>query len=270
MKELEPGVIPRFARSRVAVLVRPLLLVRRIELKGEPPGPAWEVSPESGPRGGAAIFHGYGSNKETMLGLALALAEAGFVCTVPDLPGHGEHPGPFGPSVLEEARATVEHARAHGPVVAVGHSMGGRLALLSGADAVVAISPALPLQPSPEGMYALQTFSTPKVRQARPGQVVEVLRDFPLRPARGTRVLVVLGAGDVPGIQTAAEEFVSSLDEADLVIVTEGMLLEAEEPPPGFGSYLKHWVNHTGLPSTRAVATEVVTWAEKVLTVNGR
>jgi dienelactone hydrolase len=247
------------------------VLVRRIELNvGGPSRSAWEVSPESSPRAGAAVFHGYGSNKESMLGLALALTEAGLVCAVPDLPGHGEHPGPFGPSVLEEVRATVEHARAHGSVLAIGHSMGGRLALLSGADAVVAISPALPMQPSAEGMYALRTFSTPKVRQARPGQVVEVLRDLPMHTADAVPVLVVLGEGDVPGIRRAAEDLVSSLEEADLVNVTEGMVLEAEEPPPGFGSYLKHWMNHSAMPTTRAVATEVVAWAERVLPVSRR
>src|SRR6266540_7419751 len=139
--------------------------VRHVELEGPgAPIPAWQVSPDAAPAAGAVVFHSYGSNKESMLGLALALAEAGLVCTVPDLPGHGEHPEPFGPSVLGEVRATVEHARAHGSVLAIGHSMGGRLALLSGADAVVAISPALPMQPSAEGMYALRTFSTPKVR----------------------------------------------------------------------------------------------------------
>src|SRR6266545_1051586 len=85
--------------------------------------------------------------------------------TGPDLPGHGEHSEAFGPAVLDEARAAVRHARSNGPVVAVGQSLGGRLALLSGADAVIAVSPALPQQPSPEGMYALRTFATPKVRQ---------------------------------------------------------------------------------------------------------
>ena len=241
------------------------MLVRRIELNGgEHFTPAWEVSPESGPRGGAAIFHGYGSAKESMLGLALALSGAGLACTVPDVCGHGEHPGQFGSSVLEDVRRTVEHARSHGPVLAVGHSMGARLAMLAEADAVVAVSPALPVEPSPEGMYALRTFPTPRVRQAGPGQVVEILRDLPARPARPVPVLVLLGKGDVPSIRRAAEDLVSSLEEAELVSVAEGMILEAEQPPPGFGSYLKHWANHETLPATRAVATEAVRWAQRL------
>jgi dienelactone hydrolase len=247
------------------------MLVRRIELNGgEHFTPAWEVSPESRPRGGAVIFHGYGSVKEGMLGLALALSGAGLACTVPDVCGHGENPAPFGPSVLEDVRRTVKHARSHGPVLAVGHSMGARLAMLAEADAIVAVSPALPVQPSPEGMYALRTFPTPRVRQERPGQVVEVLRDLPMRPARPVPVLVLLGEGDIPSIRRATEDLVSSLEEAELVTVTEGMILEAEEPPPGFGSYLKHWTNHGTLPATHAVATEVVRWAQRLLSTGPR
>lgn len=243
-----------------------LMYVRHVELDGPgPPIPAWQVSPDVAPAAGAALFHSYGSCKEAMLGLALTLAGAGLVCTVPDLPGHGEHPEVFGPSVLDEARAAVQHARSYGSAVAVGHSLGGRLALLSGADAVVAVSPALPQQPSPEGMYALRTFSTPKVRQEHPGQVVEVLRGLPVHLASAVPVLVVLGEEDIPGIRSACTDLVSSLAEAELVNVAEGMVLEADEPPDGFGSYLKHWVNHGGLLDNRAVAREVVTFTEKVL-----
>src|SRR6266540_627946 len=242
------------------------MYVRHVELEGPgPPIPAWQVSPDVAPAAGAALFHSYGSCKEAMLGLALTLAGAGLVCTVPDLPGHGEHPEVFGPAVLDEVRAAVQQARRHGPVVAVGHSLGGRLALLSGADAVVAVSPALPQQPSPEGMYALRTFSTPKVRQAHPGQVVEVLRGLPVHLATGIPVLVVLGEEDIPSIRSASEDLVSSLAGAELVSVTEGMILEADEPPDGFGSYLKHWVNHGGLSINRAVAREVVAFTEKAL-----
>lgn len=242
------------------------MYVRHVELDGPGPLiPAWKVSPDVAPAADAALFHGYGSCKEAMLGMALSLAKVGFVCTVPDLPGHGEHPGAFGPAVVDEARATVEHVRRHGSVIAVGHSLGGRLALLSGADVVVAVSPALPEQPSPEGLYALRTFSTPKVRQEHPGQVVEVLRGLPVQLATGVPVLVVLGEEDIPGIRSACADLVSSLAGAELVNVAEGMVLEADDPPAGFGSYLKHWVNHGALVNNRAVAMEVVAFTEKAL-----
>jgi pimeloyl-ACP methyl ester carboxylesterase len=240
--------------------------VRHVELDGPGlPIPAWQVSPDAAPAAGAALFHSYGSCKEAMLGLSLTLAEEGLACTLPDLPGHGEHPEAFGPAILDEARAAVQHARSHGPVVAVGHSLGGRLALLSGADVVVAVSPALPQRPSAEGIYALRTFAAPKVRQEHPGQVVEVLRGLPVHLASGVPVLVVVGEEDIPSIRSACAELVASLAGAELVKVAEGMVLETDEPPDGFGAYLKHWVNHGGLVDNRAVATQVVAFTAKAL-----
>lgn len=239
--------------------------VRRVAGEPQAPGPAWEVMPETAPRAGAVLLHGYGSSKESMLGLALALAEAGFACLAPDLPGHGEHPQAFGPGVLGEVRGLVERTRrAHGRVLALGHSLGGRLALLSGADAVVAISPALPQQPSPEGIYALRTFSSPRVRQDHPAQVVEVLRDLPAHTAETVPVLVVVAEADIPSIRTAVDELMPSLEHGQLREVGEGMVLEAEDPPPNFGSYLKHWVNHGHLPATRLLAAQVAQWAREV------
>ncbi len=78
-------------------------------------------------------------------------------------------------------------------------------------------------------------------------------------------MLVVVGEEDIPSIRSASEELVSSLAGAELVSVTEGMILEADEPPDGFGAYLKHWVNHGGTSNNRAVAMEVVAFMEKAL-----
>lgn len=215
--------------------------------------------------GGAVVFHGYGGCKEAMLGLALGLAEVGFACIVPDLPGHGEHPEPFGQTLLEEVRAAVAHARRRGPVLAAGHSLGGRLALLAGADAVVAISPALPIEPSPEGIYALRTFASPKVRQAYPGQVVDVLNGLPQHSVLGVPALLVIGDADIPRIVGAVEDLASSLEQANLVRVTEGMLLETGEPPPGFLAYLRYWLNHSGMPTNLSAKREAVEWAGRIV-----
>ncbi|HEV8681323.1 MAG TPA: alpha/beta fold hydrolase [Actinomycetota bacterium] len=240
--------------------------VERIELDGRdgPPRPAWSVAPEGDPRAGAAIFHGYGSSRDALLGLALTLAGGGFACVLPDLPGHGEHPELLGPVLLDDARRAVEHARRHGAVLAVGHSLGGRLALLSEADAVVAISPALPAQASPEGMYALQTFATPRVRQAYPGEVMDILRGLPPHAVSGSPVLLVIGEGDIPSIVEAVEELAASLDSARVVKISRGMLLEVDDPPPSFLSYIKHWVNHGGLHGNPDVKATVAAWADEV------
>jgi len=245
--------------------------IDRIELNQTPgaPRPAWHVAPDGSALAGAAVFHAYGSSRDALLGLALALAEAGFSCVVPDLPGHGEHPDPLGPSILADARSAVRHARRYGPVLAIGHSLGGRLALLSEADAVVAISPALPAQPSPEGIYALETFPTPRVRQEHPGQIVDILRDLPKHSVSGSPVLLVIAEEDIPAIVAGVEELAGSLDNAEVLKVTEGMLLDMEEPPPSFVSYLKHWINHGGVHANPEVKTGVAQWAGKAVGAPG-
>ncbi len=244
-----------------------MLRVRRIleaVAEGEPV-PAWQILPEAELQGGAVFFHAYGSRKESLLGLGLKLAEGGFACLLPDLPGHGDHPRPLSPAILEEARAWVRVAGRYGRVVAVGHSLGGRLALLSGASAVVALSPALPQQPSPEGMYALATFPTPRVRQERPGYVVEVMRSFPDPHLSSTPVLLVVGKGDIPGIVAAAQELASSLPEARLVEVEEGLLGEIPEPPAGFLRYLRHWLNHAEVAMAGETGEAILPFVKGVL-----
>jgi pimeloyl-ACP methyl ester carboxylesterase len=211
------------------------------------------------------MIHGYGGSKDSVLGLGLILAEAGLWCLLPDLPGHGDHPEPLGNSLVEEVRGAVDYARRYGPVLAIGHSLGGRLALLSGADAVVAISPALPEQPSPEGTYALKTFPTPRVNQEYPGQIMDILRPLPPHTVDRTPVLLVVGEEDIPSIVASVEKLAASIETAELFTVGSGMLFEVEEPPPGFVSYLKFWVNHGGLPANPEVKIKVAEWGGKAL-----
>jgi dienelactone hydrolase len=105
--------------------------------------PAYLLEPDR-PAGAIALAHGYGGAKEQMLGLAARLAEAGFATCCPDLRGHGEHPAPLGPGLLHDLDAAVGYCRRYGRVAALGHSLGGRLALMSSADLLIAVSPAIP------------------------------------------------------------------------------------------------------------------------------
>ncbi|MBI2081597.1 MAG: alpha/beta fold hydrolase, partial [candidate division NC10 bacterium] len=114
------------------------------------PVPAYLLEPGR-PTGGIALAHGYGGSKEQMLGLAAHLAEAGFAACCPDLRGHGEHPALLGPGIVQDLEAAVNYCRRYGRVAALGHSLGGRLALMSSADLLIAVSPAIPKRPSEEG-----------------------------------------------------------------------------------------------------------------------
>jgi pimeloyl-ACP methyl ester carboxylesterase len=95
------------------------------------------------PRGAAVIMHGYGGNKEEQAGLGWVVALAGLVSLVIDLRGHGEHPLPLGGDIRDDAGAAIRFCRRFGKVTAIGHSLGGRLALTCDADYHIALSPSL-------------------------------------------------------------------------------------------------------------------------------
>jgi carboxylesterase len=99
----------------------------------------------------ALLVHGYPGTPAEMSGLAAALHGAGWTVDVPLLPGFGKQI-----STLADRRYTdwLDHVREalaalkrdHGPVLLVGHSMGGALAL--------AVSAELP----PDGLVLLAPF----------------------------------------------------------------------------------------------------------------
>ena len=114
--------------------------------------PALLVAPEVPPAGGAIVVHPYGGTKEQMIAVALGLAEKGVACLLLDLCGHGENYAEIGVGMVEELEAGLQYVRRFGPAsAAVGISLGGRLALMSSAACMVAISPAVVAEVSPQG-----------------------------------------------------------------------------------------------------------------------
>jgi hypothetical protein len=120
-------------------------------------------------------------------------------CTI-DLRGHGEHSLPLDQNVLNDVEIALDYCRSYGKVTTIGHSLGGRLALLSKSDFTIAISPAL------DQVYSEQTKKI--IRDVRgyganesPMGIFEVMKQLPMyhydenRPAR-----IIFGSRDVPEI----------------------------------------------------------------------
>jgi pimeloyl-ACP methyl ester carboxylesterase len=125
--------------------------------------PAILLIPEH-PRGAAIIVHGYGGNKEEQLGLGWRVAEAGLLACVIDLRGHGEHPLQLDINAGSDLNAAIRYCRSFGKVTAIGHSLGGRLALLSDADFRIAISPSLGRMYGERTQEMLRTLRSHRVR----------------------------------------------------------------------------------------------------------
>src|SRR5690242_9143599 len=93
------------------------------------------------PRALVAIVHGLGEHSGRYAALASDFVKARFTCVSLDLPGHGESPGPRGdipswervrdqivPAMFTASRGMPDQPP-NLPVVLLGHSMGGLMAL---------------------------------------------------------------------------------------------------------------------------------------------
>lgn len=151
--------------------------------------------------GAAVIIHGYGGSKEEQMGLAWRIAEIGITSIAIDLRGHGEHALRMDDQVLSDVEAAIEYGQQFGKVAAIGHSLGGRLALLSKADYVIAISPALKQEYSDTTQKTLENLRSHRVREMSPGIIFKVLKQLPIwYPDPGRKVFVLYGERDVPEI----------------------------------------------------------------------
>jgi pimeloyl-ACP methyl ester carboxylesterase len=210
------------------------------------------------PRGGAVVSHGYGGTKEDVLGLALALAVRGWASVAIDLRGHGEHPAAVGAGFLDDVNGAVDFVRSFGGTVAVGHSFGGRLALASEADRAIGISPSIFRGISVEGQVMMETFTSPRVREERPGYLLEIAAAIPPIRDDGKPRLIVHSEADVPGILAG----VRALSLANLERVAVPPLYTKAPTDPRVLAYLPVWFNHADTRVNPEALACVFTWLD--------
>ncbi len=83
------------------------------------------------------MLHGWGASADLMLPLAKSLAPHGYQCLIPDLPGFGESaPPPEAWDTRLYAELMLAYLDAHSieRALLIGHSFGGRISLILGAD----------------------------------------------------------------------------------------------------------------------------------------
>ncbi len=197
------------------------ITVKRLEMEGDGFSvPAVLFSPRKSSCA-AVVVHGYGGNKEEQMGLAWRVAERGITACAIDLRGHGQHRLPLDDKIMDDVSAAVRYCRPYGKIVAIGHSLGGRLALLSDAEFVIGISPAVNSTFSPPTMKLLKELRNYRVRKETDDAVFDLFKKLPLyKPSKARPVLIVYGERDVPEIReacsamAAAGEKVVKIDKA--------------------------------------------------------
>ncbi len=161
----------------------------------------------SNSRGTAVIVHGYGGCKEEQLGLAWRVAEIGITACVIDLRGHGEHELPFDENVILDVETAIQYCYGFGKVVAIGHSLGARLSLLSSADYIIGLSPAFNKTFSNKTQETINSLRSYRVKEIYPNVLFETLNNLAeWKFDGGKKTHIIFGSRDVPEIISRSKE----------------------------------------------------------------
>jgi hypothetical protein len=152
------------------------------------------------------VMHGYGGSKEEQLGLSWRIANLGFnTCTI-DMRGHGENTLPLSHKIQNDLDNLINEIRRPSvPLITIGHSLGGRLALLSKADYRIGLSPALSQSFSEQTQTITKNLRQHRVIQNNPNINFEILEKLPLVDLRNND-LIIYGVRDVPEIIQECEK----------------------------------------------------------------
>ncbi len=210
-------------------------------------------------RGGALLIPAYGGSKEHMLPLAAVLAESGWAALTIDLCGHGDNTAPLGPSMVQEIEAAMSYLRRYGRTAAVGLSLGGRLALSAPADRMVAISPSVITEMSPQGKWMFENFPSPAVREPYAGYVVKLLEELgPVKP-HAHPSLILYSERDIPAILNGAAGLKATLPQAEVRYIKKDTRPDVQHEN-GFIRYLPRWFNHGELKFNYEVLQITADW----------
>lgn len=236
--------------------------IQRVNDLAAPDGcsiPAILISPDS-PRSGTVLLHPYGTSKEHMLGLAFAIAEQGGAALAIDNCGHGENMAAIGARMLQEVDAAVAYMRQRfGIAGCAGLSLGGRLSLMSSADHMVAMSPAVVAEISPQGKWMFENFPKPGVREPYSGYVAQLLQELGPVPAHQRPCLLLYAERDIPMILNGAKELKQLLPQAEVRFVSGDIRPDVQHDVPLI-RYLPRWFNHEELKSNMEAVAVTSRW----------
>lgn len=170
--------------------------------------------------GAVLVVHGYGGFKEETLGLAWRIAEQGFMTGAIDLRGHGEHPLDLDENILLDLEASISYFRQFGKVTAIGHSLGGRLSLISSADYAIGIAPALNKTYSSQTQELIEEMRDYRVRKSN-SNIFDILNNLPQYQIKDDKVFILHGSRDIPEIISECNKLKS--EGIDIVQINEAL-----------------------------------------------
>jgi hypothetical protein len=148
------------------------------------------------------VLHGYGGNKEEQLGLSYRIADYGFNTYTIDMRGHGENKLPLSIEIMDDLDNLInEIKKTPAPVITVGHSLGGRISLLSKADYRIGLSPALSQSFSEQTKTIIKNIRQHRVNPENAEINFDILSKLPpVELSFSKNDLIIYGSRDIPDI----------------------------------------------------------------------
>jgi dienelactone hydrolase len=194
-----------------------------------------------------------------MLGVATSVAEKGTAALVIDLCGHGENSAAIGPAMHDEVEAAVAYVRRFGRTGIVGHSLGGRLALMSPADVIVAMSPSVMMQMSPQGKWMFENLPSPGIREPYSGYVLGLLEKLGPVASHRRPCLLLYSERDIQALLDGATALQADLPASEKRIVSDDIRPDVQHES-GLIRYLPRWFNHSEIRFNRSALEIAGTW----------
>ena len=169
-------------------------------------------------KGAVVIVPGYGGSKEEELGLAYRVAEAGFKTFAMDFRGHGENTLSFDKNVVLDVETVIKYCKTFGKVAAIGHSLGGRIALISSADYSIGISPAFATTFSDDTISLLRNVREYRVIQKSEGIIAKVIKEIPVFDFKDdNKRAIIYGSRDIPEIVSECKNYKARAKNASIM-----------------------------------------------------
>ncbi len=203
------------------------------------------------------ILHGYSSSKKAWLGFGYDVAEKGANVFVMDLRGHGENERTLDENVIEDVELAISQlGENYSEIFAIGHSLGGLLALKSDADFVYAISPPLSSKILPEPKFILRLKSC-TVREKDPEVLFRILEKYN-PPERMSNAIVFYGKNESEGFKMAIARWAEGRD-VDIIEIDEMQAWKPEIDVNGekLKSYLPNFISHLSVVAASKIVDKI-------------
>ncbi len=203
------------------------------------------------------VLHGYSSSKSAWLGFGFDVAEKGSDVFVIDLRGHGENEKPLDENVMEDVKIALKHIRKdYSEVFALGHSLGGLLALNSDADFVYAISPPLSSKILPEPRFMLRLKSC-TVREKDEEVLFRILEKYN-PPERESNAVVFYGSNESEGFKMAIQKWVDGRDvEVVEINDMQASMPDVDVEAQRLKAYLPNFISHISVSASSKIVEKI-------------